>query len=318
MNSLTTEAASYSRRFGELGLVIYRSGELIYESYSDGFSIYSPAKLFSVTKSLWALAALAAAEDGCLSLQEKASLTLVEWLHSPREQITIKELLNMTSGMEPGEKVLYDEACADKYKAALELKNICQAGSRFTYGASGYELFAVLLQRKLQAAGSSLEEYFKERFIIPLGLGLVRWHKDRKGNIVCSSGAQMSMKDLLILAQVLLNWGRWQGRQLIREELLKESLCGSAANPAYGMGFWLNSRCAVPEAEEVDIENALAHRGIFQDWSTACLSLAVPADTFAMLGSGGQRLYVMPSAQTVIVRLGTKASFKDAEFLSRL
>jgi hypothetical protein len=55
-----------------------------------------------------------------------------------------------------------------------------------------------------------------------------------------------------------------------------------------------------------------------EQWRRACLSALAPADLFAMVGSGGERCYVVPSRKLVVVRFGTGATFSDAEFLRRL
>ena len=59
-------------------------------------------------------------------------------------------------------------------------------------------------------------------------------------------------------------------------------------------------------------------RGSKQDWRGACICKDAPPDLFAAVGSGYNRLFVIPSRGLVIVRQGENAKFSDAEFLRRI
>ena len=80
------------------------------------------------------------------------------------------------------------------------------------------------------------------------------------------------------------------------------------------MGFW-NNRAAGPGAREFDIEDMLERDWWKQDWHSTCLSRDAPIDMIASVGSGYQRLIVIPSMKLIIVRLGQDAKFSDGDFL---
>ena len=82
------------------------------------------------------------------------------------------------------------------------------------------------------------------------------------------------------------------------------------------MALW-NNRLA-PGGREVDPEDMLEAPWQRQQWSGACLSKSAPGDLLACVGSGGQRLYVVPSLGMIVVRQGNFGRFHDAEFLGRL
>jgi CubicO group peptidase (beta-lactamase class C family) len=69
---------------------------------------------------------------------------------------------------------------------------------------------------------------------------------------------------------------------------------------------------------EARVEPWIAEAPGAQDWSGACLSRSAPPDLFACIGSFGQRLYVVPSSQLVIVHLGHCPKFLDGPFLNTL
>ncbi len=86
----------------------------------------------------------------------------------------------------------------------------------------------------------------------------------------------------------------------------------------YGLSFWLNANAARAEASALSIEGTLGQSRSPEEWSRSCISTAAPADLVAMVGSGGERCYIVPSRKMVIVRFGKGSNFSDAEFLRRL
>jgi hypothetical protein len=80
------------------------------------------------------------------------------------------------------------------------------------------------------------------------------------------------------------------------------------------MGFWLNR--VRPEAREVDVEKMLEVPWERQNWHEACLCRDAPGDMIAAIGSGYQRMFIVPSMNLVIVRQGLDDSrFSDSRFL---
>jgi hypothetical protein len=118
-------------------------------------------------------------------------------------------------------------------------------------------------------------------------------------------------------------WAR-VGRALLTngEPVLRKGLgplrTGSTANPMFALGVWNNRLSSRPGAREVDPEELLALKWHQQRWSGTCLCHAAPADLLACIGSGGQRLYVSPSLDLVVVRQGGISKFSDGAFLRLL
>jgi hypothetical protein len=70
-----------------------------------------------------------------------------------------------------------------------------------------------------------------------------------------------------------------------------------------------------PIAREIDVENMLARSWQRESWADACICKDAPPDMVIGLGSGYQRLFIIPSMNALIVRQGSNAKFSDAKFL---
>ena len=80
----------------------------------------------------------------------------------------------------------------------------------------------------------------------------------------------------------------------------------------FSLGWWNNH--AASFGREIDVERMLARKWQQQDWRNGCLCRDAPEDLVACIGSGQQRLYVIPSLRLVVVRQGDGGSFSDATF----
>jgi len=111
----------------------------------------------------------------------------------------------------------------------------------------------------------------------------------------------------------VLGHGNYRGHQIVPENLLRQAFAGSRVNPSYGLTFWLNR--GAPSAREVDVENMLARPWQRESWTDTCICQDAPPDMVVGLGSGYQRLFIIPSMNALIVRQGSNAKFSDAKFL---
>src|SRR5437588_403487 len=96
-------AADYSRSRRGFALLVLQNDRVIFEDYENGSKPDEAHKIYSGTKSFWAVAAMCAVADGILKLDESATDTLAEWRDDPQKsRITIRQLLNFTAGIDPG------------------------------------------------------------------------------------------------------------------------------------------------------------------------------------------------------------------------
>ena len=303
-------AAEYSAARRGVALLVIQNGKTVLESYPGDHSAQEAHKIYSGTKGFWVLAALAAEEEGILKLDERVADTIEEWRSDDRKKhITIRQLLDFTSGLEPM-SLLHGDTVPDRDAVALRLPVVATPGERFIYGPSSLQVFHELFHRKLAHYRATPTHYLERKVLRPLGLGPQEYKRDRAGNPLLASGFRLTAEQWSRIGRLILNGGA----PVLSQRSLSQSLRGTNANPAFGMGFW-NNRTAGPKAREIDIEDMLERDWWKQDWRETCLCRDAPADTIASVGSGYQRLFVIPSMDLIIVRLGKNARFSDGEFL---
>jgi CubicO group peptidase (beta-lactamase class C family) len=292
-------------------MLVVQNGRTIFEHYANGGSARARWPIFSGTKSFWGIVALTAVRDGLLKLDDSVSDTITEWKNDPRKsQITIRQLLNQTDGIE-GASRLQRASIRDRNAMAIRLPTVAEPGSAFIYGPSHLQIFSELLHRKLN--GPATTRYIEARVLNRLGLGRLNYKKDALGNPLPATGFELTVREWARLGELVLGRGNYHGRQIVPAALLREAFTGSLANPSYGLTFWLNQQA--PNGRELDMERMLNLSWQSAQWTGVCICKDAPADMVAALGSGYQRLFVIPSLKAMVVRQGLNARFSDAHFL---
>jgi CubicO group peptidase (beta-lactamase class C family) len=307
-------AAEYSRSAHGVSVLVMRRGEIIFEDYAPGWQD-KPHELASGTKSFAGVMAVCAVQDGLLTLEEKVSDTVTEWKTDPRKsQVTIRQLLSLSSGIEGGEN-----GAPPMYRRAIVLAEAtADPGTRFSYGPIPFQCFGELMRRKLEPRKESVEAYLNRRILDPMGLQVGTWAKDREGNLRMPSGASLTAREWAKFGELIRLGGKWQGKEIVPETLLKECFKPSTAKPNYGLTFWLLGRGTGGIEAGDGIQLPAKARRVIEERKP--LGLQPPKDTVAAMGKGKQRCYVIPSQELVIVRLGDSVGqeFSDTVFLSKL
>jgi CubicO group peptidase (beta-lactamase class C family) len=308
-------AAKYSESKRGVSILVLQNGRTIFERYANGGSARGRWPIFSGTKSFWGIAALAAVHDGLFHLDDSVSDTITEWKNDPRKsQITIRQLLNQTDGIE-GASWLQRASIRDRNAAAIRLPTAAEPGTAFIYGPSHLQIFAELLRRKLN--GRATTRYIEGRVLNRLGLRRLNYKKDRHGNPLPATGFELTAEEWARLGELVLGRGNYHGRQIVPANLLREAFAGSQANPSYGLTFWLNQQSRKLSGE-ADMERMLDLPWGSARWTDVFICKDAPADMVVALGSGYQRLFVIPSLKAIIVRQGSNTRFSDAKFLRLL
>ena len=277
-------ALAYAERHALHALLIEVGGATVLEHYANGYDAAKPHALYSGTKSFWGVTAAAAHDDGLLDLDERVAQTIPEWTADERHaRVTLRELLALTSGIGFGglgaAVPLYEKAIATPIKD--------EPGERFTYGGIPLQVFGAVLARKLEPRGLTPHAYLRERLLDPIGLHVGAWRSLKDGTQPLPTGAFLTAREWLKFGRLVLARGAWQEKPLVREASLAPCFEGSSANPRYGLGWWLRP-------------------------------IATPPDIVHASGSGGQAMYVIPSAAAIVVMFGQSASYKHDAFLNRL
>ena len=310
-------ASRYSAMHRGYSFLVVQDGNIISESYANGDDRGHTVSIFSGTKGFWCVASAAAAQDGILDFDEPVCDTITEWRgDGKKSEIRIRDLLNFTAGIEPVFS-LHGRSIPDRNAYSVRLAAATERGHSFMYGPSQLQIFSEVLRRKLASRHMTPEEYLTHRVLHPLGIGYVDFREDRHGNPLLASGFRLTALEWSRLGELILGDGKYRGRQIVRPEYLGECFRGTRINPMFGMGFWLNRQA--PDAREVDVERMLNEPWERQSWRQTCLCRQAPSDIIAAIGSGYQRMFIVPSRRMIIVRQGRDDSrFSDAHFLNLL
>jgi CubicO group peptidase (beta-lactamase class C family) len=298
------KALEYSKSNNGLSLLILQNGRLIFEDYHNGYRKDDSHLLASATKSFSGVLLAALIEDKIVSsFEEKVSQTISEWSDDPlKSQITLRQLLNLTSGIDPGPigRIV-------PYAQALQAKALNPPGAVFQYGPVPYQVFGELVKRKLKK--ETPIEYLTRRIFRPIGLDIPGWRYGQDNNPAMATGATLQASEWAKFGEFIRNRGRFSGRPIVRADLIEELFKPSTANPAFAVGFWLEATSDI-EAEE-------SGRAI-QNGAGRAPAAKPPFRIIMSAGAGKQRLYIIEPLGLVVVRQGKPSSFSDAEFLSRL
>ena len=303
-------AAAFSAARNGLSLLVIQHGKTLLEEYPGGGSAHGARKIYSGTKAFWNLAALAAAEDGLLNLDERVAETIPAWRDDARKsRVTVRQLLDFSCGLDPG-FFLHNNDPGNRDTLAISLPIVAEPGSAFIYGPSPLQVFHAVLAAKLK--GESPTHFLERRVLHRLGLGSQRYLNDRAGNPLLASGWFLTARQWSGMGELVLHGGS----PVVSGGSLSQCWRGSGANRAFSLGWWNNR--AAPGGREFDIENMLIPKWPQQNWSGTCLCRDAPGDMVACIGSLYQRLYVIPSMDLIVVRHGAGGQFSDGRFLRLL
>ncbi len=276
-------AAAYAERHALHALLVQRGADVVFERYGGGYDADKPHALYSGTKSFWGALAVAAQHDGLLDVDEPVAQTLSGWAEGAKARVRLRDLLQLTSGI--GFGGLGNAVPSFDSATAVELKN--EPRATFTYGGIPLQVFGAVLARKLAPRGLSPHAYLHERVLDPIGLRIGSWRQLKDGTQPLPTGAFVTAREWRKFGVLVRDGGRWEQKTIVPRAALARCFIGSDANPRYGLGWWLS-----PLPKHPDVVYAS--------------------------GAGGQAMYVVPSADAVVVKFGGSASYKHDAFLKRL
>jgi CubicO group peptidase (beta-lactamase class C family) len=307
-------AADYSVAHGGLALVVRDArGEVLFEHYAEGFGPENALPLYSAGHGFWAVAALAAEEDGLLELDAPVARWLPAWQGVvAKEEVLVRQLLDMTAGLDPNPKIVRSGQTSDRYAAAVGSRMTEKAGARFRFGPSTWMVLGALLGEVGKPRREDAFAYLKRRVLEPLSIQTREWERDRAGNPMIPFGAYLSAREWSKLGTFLLCEGQAGQAQVIAPERIARLSRPCAVKSGYGLGFWLRESLAHAQEDETQAASEGAA-------GAADVLAGLPEDVYFSAGLGGQRLYVIPSRGLAIARLALEAdAWSDVRFLRLL
>ncbi len=307
-------AAAYSESCGGVAVLVAVDGEIVFERYASGHAPGTAVHLHSATKGFWGTAIAAMIEDGLIeSFDEPAAKTLPEWSDDPRKsRITLRHLLGLNAGLVQDVVRLQGHdrptLASDLFRHAVGVRAARPPGTVFQYGPSCYYVLGEIMKRNLAERDETPLDYLKRRILDPIGVEIGAWVHDASGNPHIPNGAHLTARDWMKYGQWLVQGGVWEGRRIVREDLLRALVEPTEANPGHGLALWLNR----PGGHGV-LPSQRAPDGSPGGW----IHPEGYPDLFGALGAGKNRMYMIPSAKTVVLRQSNRDrdTFSDAEFL---
>lgn len=253
-------------KFVKIGSVlIARHGRLVYEEYFDG-TADSLRDTRSATKSVTDMLVGIAIDERKLSGVDARVLDLLPELKKrmqnpdPRKgRITVEDFLTMSSPLEcddwndasrGNEERMYLVEDWAQFVLDLPIRGRMYLGEapppapfgrNFSYCTGGVFVLSEVLQR---VTGMRTDHYAAEKLFEPLNIRNVEWVYSPRGIPQTGGGLRLTSRELLKLAQLYLNGGRWQGTPIVSEAWVKASTTPHAQiddSTNYGYLWWLKS-----------------------------------------------------------------------------
>ena len=275
-----------------VAFLVIKNDSLCYEEYWDGYSDSSYSNSFSMAKSIISILVGVAIDEGKISsVKDPVSKYIPEYANGELAKITIEDLLRMASGLNFHESYATPiNQTTDAYygtnlkKLIYSLKAEMPAGVEFKYKSGDTQLLGLVLSA---ATGKSNSAYASEKLWSKIGAEHdAKWsidHTDGDEKAFCC--VYSNARDFARIGKLYLQKGRWETQQLVDSNWVNQSISSNGLNDEngnktdyYGYQWWVLKNANYP---------AFYCRGIL-----------------------GQYIVVVPSKNTIIVRLGKKRGAK--------
>jgi CubicO group peptidase (beta-lactamase class C family) len=278
---------------GTTCLVVTRDGELVDEWYWGDGAPEVQREAFSVTKSITSTLVGIAADRGDLDIDDSASTWIDEWVGTPSEAVTVRNLLANDSGrFQTFESDYVDMVGSpDRNEFSVGLEQQHEPGTEWVYNNAAIQTLDVVIE---EATGMPTRDFAEEALFDPIGMDDTELSTDPSGNTNTFMGAQTTCRDLARFGLLFLRNGKWDGEQVVSRRWVREATTPSQdLNPEYGFLWWLN-----PGGDE---------EGTGPGAGNEEGDVRSPADSYAALGLQNQVVAVFPSSGIVVTRMGWPA-----------
>ncbi|MFM6832186.1 MAG: serine hydrolase domain-containing protein [Novosphingobium sp.] len=294
--------AQFAEGMGETrALIVMKNGRIVAERYGEGVHENTRLVSWSMAKSVTGVMIGMLVSDGRLRLDETAPVPAWQRSGDPRGEITLRQLLQMRSGLRHSEaidpiyesdevRMLFLDGRDDMARYAEDQPLEAEPGRKFEYSSATSVILADLAARVLSSAPDpesrrrAVAEYLRTRLFEPARMKSMLPEFDRAGTLVGGSLIHGTARDWARFGEFLRNKGSVRGAQIIPRQWIDFMVTPSPREAQYGAQIWLNRKPTHGEAS------------LFPDRG--------PKDLYACIGHLGQYVLVSPSLGLVIVRLG--------------
>ena len=277
LNYVLADAATQS-------VLVSKDGYVIGEGYAAGFDAQSYGTSWSVAKSIYSAAMGVAIDEGFFSsVEQKASSVLTEFLGTDKEDVTLKQILQMRSGLASNTDVFFS---GDQTAHALANTLTSEPGSRYDYSNANSQLFEPLLAR---ATGKDAHTYVLEKILEPIGISAANvglWLDSTGTQPMTYCCIDMRPDDFLRFGLMFAREGRWEDIQVVPASYVQASF-----EPVgfYGYQWWSMNETLLGQPVSADIKSAV--------------------------GLHGQRVLVWPEQDIVVVVLTQYEHFRNQGYV---
>ena len=275
--------SSEDKRWTAAVVVLYK-GELVAEKYASEFGVTPDTRIWgwSMTKSIMNAMAGVLTREGKLNINAMAPVS--QWLKDRRRDISVNDLMHMSSGLKwdedygdvsPVTNMLYRSA--DSYRSAIEVPSKEKPGTEWKYSSGTSNILSGIF-RTLIGNDQKYHEFPYREIFNKIGISSMILETDAAGNFVGSSYSNATARDWARFGLLYYNDGVWKGDAILAKGWVNYTRKPVAASKGeFGAQFWLNRSKTLPD---------------------------LPEDLFFCDGHRGQRIFIIPSRNLVVVRLG--------------
>lgn len=294
--------ALFAPEMGETrAVIVMKNGRIVAERYAEGYHENTRFVSWSMAKSVTGVMIGMLVSDGRLRLDQSAPVPAWQRPGDPRGEITVRQLLQMRSGLRHAEaidpvyeadevRMLFLDGRDDMARYAEDQPLEAEPGRKFEYSTATSVILADLAARVLSPASDpesrrrAVADYLRTRLFEPAGMKSMLPEFDASGTLVGGSLIHGTARDWGRFGEFLRNKGSVKGAQIIPRQWIEFMVTPSPREAQYGAQIWLNRNPANGDAS------------LFPDRG--------PKDLFACIGHLGQYVMVSPSRGLTVVRLG--------------
>jgi CubicO group peptidase (beta-lactamase class C family) len=284
--------------------VLIKDGKLIFERYARGYTPETPLLLWSVSKSIGNTLLGIAVQEGKLNINDPASKYYSPLDKPGHKEIRVTDLLRMSSGISWSETyetsplfssvlaMLYTRGHSDMAAFVAAQPMEYAPGTHWNYSSGDANLLSAVLRG---AVGEEYASYPWVKLFDKLGIKNAVFERDAAGTFLSSSYLYLTGRDLAKWAFLYINDGSWDGQRILPQGWVEYS---TTMAPAY---YTTEIGAALLEdnpGAQFYVNVGDPKRNIEKPWPEA------PSDLFGGLGHWGKSVFVIPSLDLIIVRLG--------------